>query len=85
VKSGIEELDAKLIASTVAADRSADGSAFPVESGTVTIEFEREVTNGTLGSCLWVYLVDKTRPRLLKEVAWAFEKSEFDRVCWFGV
>ena len=85
VKSGIEVLDGKLFASTVAADRSADGSVTPVESGTATIEFEREVTNSHLGSSLWVYLVDKTGRRPLKEVTWAFEESEFDRVCWFGI
>ena len=65
-------------------NRWADWSLTPLESGTITIEFEREVTNDQLGSSLWVYLIEKTGRRPLREVTWAFEESEVDRVCWFG-
>jgi hypothetical protein len=84
VKSGIEVLDGKVYAGTVAADRWADWSLTPLESGTITIEFERDVTNGKLGSSLWVYLVEKSGRWPLREVTWVFEKTESNEVCWFG-
>ncbi|MCJ1466994.1 hypothetical protein MMC07_005616 [Pseudocyphellaria aurata] len=87
VKTGIEVYNGSPHVSTVACDRWADWSLWPLESGTVTIEMEREVKAGKPTSTLWVYIVDGEKRRPVREVTWVFEGVDDGKGsdCWVGV
>lgn len=87
IKTGIEVYDGAPHVSSVACDRWADWSLWPLEGGKVTVEMEREFVAGKPTSTLWVYVVDGERRRPVREVTWVFdgvdEGKEGD--CWVGV
>lgn len=87
IKTGIEVYNGAPHVSTVACDRWADWSLWPMEGENVTVEMEREVVAETLTSTLWVYMVDGEKRTPVREVTWVFdgvdEGKEGD--CWVGV
>lgn len=87
IKTGIEVYNGAPHVSTVACDRWADWSLWPLESDTVTIEMEREVKAGKPTSTLWVYIVDGEKRRPVREVTWVFDGVDEGKGsdCWVGV
>ncbi|KKY15877.1 hypothetical protein UCRPC4_g06063 [Phaeomoniella chlamydospora] len=98
IKAGIEFYENRPQLSVVAVDRWADWSLFGVppsllnaaaEQGSTspitTIELEREKeADGTLGSSLWVYLLEGNVRKPLREVTWIFHELDQERECWVG-
>lgn len=76
IKTGIEVYNGTPHVSTVACDRWADWSLWPLENVKVTVEMEREVVAGKLTSTLWVYVVDGERRRPVREVTWVFDEVD---------
>ncbi|KKK18581.1 hypothetical protein AOCH_006989 [Aspergillus ochraceoroseus] len=81
VKTGIEFTHGRPHLSTVAKDRWADWSLFPVPSGggAATIEINKEQDNS-----LWIYLVEGVQKSPIREVTWVFEEQDVTD-CWIGV
>lgn len=83
VKTGIELTHGKPHISTVAKDRWADWSLYPVPSesdGTTTIEMVREKDNS-----MWIYLVEDGHKSPLREITWVFEDDVNVTDFWVGV
>ena len=78
--------------SAVACDRWADWSLTPLPTsagGKVTVEMEREVVDGRLGSTLVIYMVEGELKRPIREVTWVFEgvgeEDEGGPSVWVGL
>ncbi|MCJ1263513.1 hypothetical protein MMC22_003383 [Lobaria immixta] len=87
IKTGIEVYNGAPHVSTVACDRWADWSLWPLQGGKVTVEMEREVVDGKRTSTLWIYMVDGETRRPVREVTWVFDGVDEGNGgdCWVGV
>ncbi|KAJ6063671.1 hypothetical protein N7499_012351 [Penicillium canescens] len=79
IKAGIEYADGHPNLGVVATDRLSDWSLSPVTdtsagNGTVTIEIERDT------SYAWVYVIEGTQRRVLRQVTWAFSGGPFQEI-----
>lgn len=84
--------------STVACDRWADWSLFPLSDAggdrrSVTVQMERELKDWKPTSTLWVFVLgeDGTK-KPIREITWAFEgvgeeeeKEKEEQECWVGI
>jgi uncharacterized protein len=85
VKTGVEFFNHKPHVSTVACDRWADWSLWPMRGNTVTIELEREVKHGQPTSTMWVYAVEGDTRLPVREISWFFAPEHLDAECWVGL
>ena len=87
IKTGIELYNGSPHVSTVACDRWADWSLWPLDGNEATIEMERELVDSRLTSTLWVYLVKGNERKPIREVTWVFhpEGDGEDNDCWVGL
>ena len=88
IKTGIEFTHEAPHISTVSCDRWADWSLLPLQGTQLTVEIEREVKHGAKTPTLWVYMIENSERRPIREVTWVFEEAERTNgqnlECWVG-